>query len=311
MRTLGALLGLVALNFLLPASLPAESLYAVVGGALIRANLDGSAVQVVTQISNPSCAIADFAIDTSGAPYLSFWCSTPTENTVTRLGPNLQWEVLLDFGTPGVTVSSLELADWSVLPMVLYYSKVDEIRVMALDRGFDIQIVSGSGQRGQFVSAFDVDSTHRKIYWVRVPMDPAVLGGVIMRADRDRGQADAGEVFVSLPNSKPQDVSVDEHGAMVYWSDSASGSIQRAPVTDGQMIETVLQGLTQPTGIAVEPTLQKLYWAETQVVRRSNLDGSMSEDVLHLPGVSRIGFRADAFVGIKATTLATVKQLYR
>ena len=128
-----------------------------------------------------------------------------------------------------------------------------------------------------------------------------------MRAGRLR-QNDTVETFVAEPRAN--DVSVDEQNGMVYWSDQVAGTIQRAPVTDGQNVETVLQGLDHPTGIAIHAASRKLYWAEWNRVRRSNLDGTVLEDLLNLSAY-RIGFGPDVFVGVRGTTWGHAKSLYR
>jgi sugar lactone lactonase YvrE len=289
----------------------AESLYVISGGRLVRADLDGSGDEVFASISNPHCLFHDFAIHASGAPYIVAGCSIPSETLLYRLRPDsggsLEWETLLELGGVGNTITSIELSGLGPAQSfeVLYYATTHEIHMMAVDRSFDALIVSVSNS----IAALDTDSVRGKIYWVEVPLPSRGDPGRIMRADWIMPTATPETVVTGLV--APNDLCVDEQSAVVYWSDSSAGTIQRTNVTGDQSIETVLEGLTAPSGIEIHSASQKLYWAEENRVRRSNLDGSMLEDVLSLYGGYRIRFGPDGLVAVEKTTWGQLKRLYR
>ena len=51
------------------------------------------------------------------------------------------------------------------------------------------------------------------------------------------------------------------------------GTIQRANL-DGSQVETIISGLDDPQGIALDVDGSKIYWTESERVGRANLDGS-------------------------------------
>jgi hypothetical protein len=300
---IGLLLGI-------PRSVPAaEWLYAIAGGALIRSNLDGSNIELVTAPSNPHCVFWDFDVHTSGAPFVAVQCRSTPENYVLRLRTDYTWEEILRHNSADAAFLSMELSTWLHFD-ALYYSKFDEIRFLALDGTLDWQIVSGN--QTETILGMDVDVTNERIYWVQWPRDPTRVEGRIMRANRLQQNADV-EVFVSLIDARPHDVSVDEQTGDVYWSNVTAGTIQRAHMTNGKKIETVMKGLVAAAGVAVHEPTRKLYWVDEFRVRRSNLDGTMVEDVLSTPGqyVYRIAFRGDLLVGLKERSWGQWKCLYR
>jgi len=74
----------------------------------------------------------------------------------------------------------------------------------------------------------------------------------------------------------------------VYWTDWFSDTIQRAD-PDGSNVETLVSGLDDPSGLAVDDQAGKIYWANrmTGQVQRANLDGSDVGVVSHVsPGDS-------------------------
>jgi DNA-binding beta-propeller fold protein YncE len=70
----------------------------------------------------------------------------------------------------------------------------------------------------------------------------------------------------------------------LYWTDNDGGRIQRLNLDahPSSEVETLIQGLSDPRGIAVDAVGGKVYWAENGVdkIRRANLDGSGIEDLV-------------------------------
>ena len=65
---------------------------------------------------------------------------------------------------------------------------------------------------------------------------------------------------------------------MLYWADSDAGKIQRANL-DGSEVQTIVSGLEDPEGIAVDAAGGKIYWTEWGKTQRANLDGSQIESL--------------------------------
>jgi hypothetical protein len=67
----------------------------------------------------------------------------------------------------------------------------------------------------------------------------------------------------------------------MYWADEDWGTIHRANL-DGSGVETVLGGLDDPIGIALDVPAGKMYWTEegSESIRRANLDGSGVEHLV-------------------------------
>ena len=76
---------------------------------------------------------------------------------------------------------------------------------------------------------------------------------------------------------------VDAAAGMIYWTHGSfnQGRIRRANL-DGTGIDTLLSGLTNPRGLALDLGGGKLYWSDTQDRRmyRANLDGSALEAIV-------------------------------
>ena len=69
----------------------------------------------------------------------------------------------------------------------------------------------------------------------------------------------------------------------LYWVDSDAGKVQRAPTVAGSTIETLVTGLDDPRGIALDPDGGKVYWTcpfcSGGGVWRANFDGSLIENL--------------------------------
>ena len=70
-------------------------------------------------------------------------------------------------------------------------------------------------------------------------------------------------------------------GDKMYWSDRGSNTIKRANL-DGTDIETLISGVGQARGVAVDWVHHRLYWADNgnDKIQRSMLDGSQVEDIV-------------------------------
>ena len=66
--------------------------------------------------------------------------------------------------------------------------------------------------------------------------------------------------------------------SMLYWTDTGAGKIQRANL-DGSEVQTIVSGLEDPEGIALNGGGGKIYWTEWGKTQRANLDGSQVESL--------------------------------
>ena len=89
----------------------------------------------------------------------------------------------------------------------------------------------------------------------------------------------AGDQTTPPPQTDPEVLVVDPDAPPIYWTEH--GKIQRANL-DGSNIENlVTQGLNPLTGITLDVSGGKMYWADWQrgKIQRANLDGSNIEDL--------------------------------
>ena len=89
---------------------------------------------------------------------------------------------------------------------------------------------------------------------------------------------------VILNSIEGSDIAFDRLGQKIYWTGEvtqSSGSIQRANL-DGTGVETVLDGLDNPTDLALDIVGSKIYWIEMEsgTLYEANLDGSEKEDLI-------------------------------
>ncbi|HHP7239261.1 T9SS type A sorting domain-containing protein [Longibacter sp.] len=139
---------------------------------------------------------------------------------------------------------------------------------------------------GRFPVGLAVDPSAGHVYWTDLKTNSlrrANLDGsaetVLIDNLAESVLDDAGR-FAGLA-----DVAVDASRGKVYWSNVATGSIQRANL-DGSGLDTVVSGLASPVGLDIDPAGGKVYWAHLsdtaadRKIQRANLDGSSVEDLI-------------------------------
>ena len=72
-------------------------------------------------------------------------------------------------------------------------------------------------------------------------------------------------------------IAMDPSFKHMYWTDSTTGSIYRAnidvpPGNSPTNIQQIVSGLDTPYGIAIDPTLGRVYWVEEGFIRRADLN---------------------------------------
>ncbi len=68
----------------------------------------------------------------------------------------------------------------------------------------------------------------------------------------------------------------------VYWTDNGAVKIQRARLDGTNVEDLVMEGLSDPQGIALDLPANKMYWTDagSLKIQRANLDGSNIEDLI-------------------------------
>lgn len=75
---------------------------------------------------------------------------------------------------------------------------------------------------------------------------------------------------------------------MLYWTDGTDNAIRRATFDGNDVVTLISTGLDRPDGIAIDPTQQKMYWAENGGrIQRAGLDGSNVELLVNAGGTPR------------------------
>ncbi|MEX0845489.1 MAG: T9SS type A sorting domain-containing protein, partial [Balneolaceae bacterium] len=116
-----------------------------------------------------------------------------------------------------------------------------------------------------------------KMYWV--------ITGAVMRANLDGTEVEVVTEITSYV--QPQGIEVNTESGHVYWTDSSSEEIMRAPI-DGSNVESIINA-DSPSALSLDADNGKLYWVEDYTfsggggaIYRANTDGSEIEIVREL-----------------------------
>ena len=113
-------------------------------------------------------------------------------------------------------------------------------------------------------------TTTDKLYWT------SFVNDVIKRSDRDN--VNCAEVVVT-GSPQPYRLAINPVAGEIYWTDLNLGTIKRASL-DGNFAETLITG-NRPAGIDLDLVNQKMYWTEDgDSIHRADLDGSNEEKLL-------------------------------
>nr|XP_023699926.1 low-density lipoprotein receptor-related protein 8-like [Paramormyrops kingsleyae] len=120
-----------------------------------------------------------------------------------------------------------------------------------------------------------VFTANRTLYWA----ESKTASIYMISLDESSGKphlvlSDLGEVM---------GLAVDWLHSLLYWTDALVGSVNVAPL-NGDRRRLLIGGLSTPTGIAVEPLLGLLFWAETGGFARIERAGMDGEDRLTVVG---------------------------
>ncbi len=268
---------------------PAGKVYWTEDGEILRANLDGSDMEVLVSGLG---VVPYLKLDTNGGKI--YWADF-TNYKIQRA--NLDGSGTEDLVTDASAIGGIAL---DVAANKMYWTKhqAGKIRRANLD-GTNVEEVIAledcmipAGCPG----AIAVDPSGGKLYWTRISQP-------IQRANLD-GSDMEDLVGVTVFSSG---LAVDSGGNKLYWTVSIppgpgywsqSGGLRRSTL-DGAGAETLLyEDGSDPGDIALDVPGGKVYWADAGLhrIRRANLDGSGVEDVIARPDVSH-GIAVDAEAG--------------
>lgn len=118
---------------------------------------------------------------------------------------------------------------------------------------------------GFVIRGIAIDYTAKKIYW-------ATGDGYIKRANLNGNN----QQIVLSGLSAPWDIEIDAVNQKIYWTEDITwGNIKRANLSDGSSVETIVTDI-KSNGLAVDPFRNKLYYTSfwDNEVYAANLDGS-------------------------------------
>ena len=120
-------------------------------------------------------------------------------------------------------------------------------------------------------TGIDVWEPGGKVYWTEVRLSPGIY-----RANLDGTDV---EPVITANMHNPNGIALNGDGRM-YWTHDFLGSIESAN-PDGTDRVTLVPGLADPYGIALDCLAGKVYWTDsaTGKVQRAPLDGGPVEDL--------------------------------
>jgi sugar lactone lactonase YvrE len=177
---------------------------------------------------------------------------------------------------------------WSDREAMVWRSGLDGSTPEVLVRGHDLEQPAGMGldvaKRQMYIS----DRTGRRLYRVGFDMPEGATA---------ENRADV-ETLVSFATAAwPLNIALDLGTRKMYWTDRVRGIIYRmnmdippgATAEDRTDVEPVVDGLTEPVGLAFDDVTKRLYFTELAGrVSRCNLDGSQQEEILMAASASGI-----------------------
>ena len=252
------------------------------GGQIQRANTNGSNVEQLVTIK--TSVPLGIGVDLSAGKL--YWTNSHGEIQRANLNGSNVEEVVIGSGTPAsFSVGSSFQPIYTYTPTgtvvgnpAIYWAdtQASKIQRVNLNNLKVVDIVNDVPDS----SAIALDSTSRKIYWAERDT------GKILRADLNGTNVE--DIITGL--SAPQSIALDLVSGKIYWTDQKwdaftgivrGSTIQRANL-NGSNVQDIVTGLGTAEGIAVSPSIGKVYWtdSETGKIQRSNLNGSNIEDLV-------------------------------
>ena len=249
------------LIFILPRAIAIDSIeqkiYFIRGGAIQRADTDGSNVEIVLDGLEKVDLDVNLAVDTNGRQL--YW-------TDSKAG--MLYRASLDGGNVETIVQQAKIG------AIALHSAGEKLYWVDKMQGLTVHCASLDGSRRVIVldvplrnyHGIDVDEHEGKIYWTSLTADrPEILRG--------NSDGSAVELLMATGLSRPTSIAVDGRGEKIYWVNIGNNKILRANLNGSATEELVVHG--KPRKIEVDGESGKMYWIDASSgIHHANLDGT-------------------------------------
>ena len=238
-----------------------QKIYFIRGGAIQRADTDGSNVEIVLDGLEKVDLDVNLAVDTNGRQL--YW----TDSKAGTL-----YRATLDGGNVETIVQQAKIG------AVALHSAGEKLYWVDKIQGLTVHCANLDGSRRVIVLdvplrnylGIDIDEYGGKIYWTG--SNGSLFGG-IPEINRGNSDGSAIELLVETGLSKPTSIAVDGRGEKIYWVNSGNNKILRANLNGSATEEIVVHG--KPREIEIDGESGKIYWIDASSgIHHANLDGT-------------------------------------
>ena len=238
-----------------------QKIYFIRGGAIQRADTDGSNVEIVLDGLEKVDLDVNLAVDTNGRQL--YW----TDSKAGTL-----YRATLDGGNVETIVQQAKIG------AITLHSAGEKIYWVDKMQGLTVHCANLDGSRRAIVlevplrnyRGIDVDEHEGKIYWTSLNSAQSPDRPEILRGNSD---GSAVELLMATGLSRPTSIAVDGRGEKIYWVNSGNNMILRANLNGSAAEELVVHG--KPRQIEVDGGSGKMYWIDASSgIHRANLDGT-------------------------------------
>lgn len=253
------------LVFIFPRAIAIDSneqkIYFIRGGAIQRADTDGSNVEIVLDDLEKVDLRVNLAVDTNRRQL--YW----TDSKAGTL-----YRATLDGGNVETIVQQANIG------AIALHSAGEKIYWVDKIQGLTVHCANLDGSRRVIVLdvplrnylGIDIDEYGGKIYWTG--SNWSLFAG-IPEINRGNSDGSAIELLVEIGLSKPTSIAVDGRGEKIYWVNSGNNKILRANLNGSATEEIVVHG--KPREIEIDGESGKIYWIDASSgIHHANLDGT-------------------------------------
>lgn len=253
------------LIFIFPRAIAIDSneqkIYFIRGGAIQRADTDGSNVEIVLDGLEKVDLDVNLAVDTNGRQL--YW----TDSKAGTL-----YRATLDGGNVETIVQQAKIG------AITLHSAGEKIYWVDKMQGLTVHCASLDGSRRVIVldvplrnyHGIDVDEHEGKIYWTSLNRAQSPDRPEILRGNSD---GSAVELLMATGLSRPTSIAVDGRGGKIYWVNSGNNKILRSNLNGSATEEIVVHG--KPRKIEIDGESGKIYWIDAASgIHHADLDGT-------------------------------------
>ena len=253
------------LVFIFPRAIAIDSneqkIYFIRGGAIQRADTDGSNVEIVLDDPEKVKLDVNFAVDTDRRRL--YW-------TDSRAGT--LYRATLDGGNVETIVQQAKIG------AITLHSAGEKLYWVDKIQGLTVHCANLDGSRRVIVldvplrnyHGIDIDEHAGKIYWTSLNSAQSPDRPEILRRNSDGSGV---ELLMATGLSRPTSIAVDGRGEKIYWVNIGNNKILRANLNGSATEELVVHG--KPRKIEVDGESGKMYWIDASSgIHRANLDGT-------------------------------------